>query len=225
MGGKEIVGKAIADRIANGDQIGVGTGSTVDAALVAIGNRVSEEGLDLLVVPTSLETAWRCEELGLNVLFPGCRKELAWGFDGADAVDRRLRAIKGKGGAMLLEKVVAARCKEYFLVVDESKLADNIAEKAPVPVEVIPDGVQIAERELKALGATDVSLRQAYSKHGPVITEGANIILDAAFAEIPDTLERDIKSIVGVVECGLFLNYATEVWIGGDSGVQKILKD
>jgi ribose 5-phosphate isomerase A len=171
-------------------------------------------------VPTSLESAWRCEELGLEVLHPNFRGELAWGFDGADEVDDRLWLIKGKGGALLREKILAVRCKHFIVIVDESKLVSQLGRTCPIPVELIPEAISIVEGELKARGATDVMLRPAgEGKHGPVITEMGNVIVDALFPQIDHALETDIKSIVGVVESGLFIDYADEVLIAGKDGV------
>ena len=219
---KEIVAKELAARVRDGEVIGVGTGSTVDLALDEIAKRVKQEGLRLTVVPTSLQSAWKCQEAGLQVSYPGYCGDLSWGFDGADAVDDRLRVIKGKGGAMLQEKILAARCLHYVIIVDDSKMVSKLGPGCPVPVEVIPEARFVAERKLMTLGAKSVSLRNAVAKHGPVITEGGNIIFDAQFTEISDSLEGEIKSIVGVVESGLFTGFASEVLIGSSAGV-KIL--
>jgi len=219
---KEIVAAEIAKRVKDGERIGVGTGSTVDAALTKIGERIAKEGLDVQVVPTSIQSAWRCHEIGLTVLYPAYKGELAWGFDGADAVNKDLWLIKGKGGAMLQEKILAARCKKFLVIVDDSKMTDNLGAACAIPVEVVPEGVVIVEKGLRELGAKDITLRPATGKHGPIITEAGNVILDASFSNITATLERDIKSIVGVVESGLFIGYTSEVIVAGASGVKSI---
>ncbi len=221
---KEIVGKEIAELVNDGDIIGVGTGSTVDAALEALTKRLQTEKISVKVVTTSYQSAWRCEEIGLTVLNGSFRGALSWGFDGADAVDSELRAIKGKGAAMLEEKLVAARCKKYYLIVDESKVAPDICAHCSVPVEVIPSARGIVEEGLKSLGADQIELRNAITtKYGPVITERGNIIIDAKFPAFRPGLEREIKSLVGVVENGLFERYADEVWIAGTKGIQKLI--
>ncbi|MDC0358831.1 ribose-5-phosphate isomerase RpiA [Oligoflexia bacterium] len=219
---KQLVGRELAQRVVDGDTVGVGTGSTVNAALEAIGKRISAEGLTVHAVPTSYQSAWLCQELGLTVLYPGFCSELPWGFDGADEVDERQRLIKGGGGALLQEKILAARCKKYVIVVDESKLVPKLGEKFPVPIEVIPEASWIVENELKNFGATEVLVREARSKAGPVITESGNIIVDALFSEVPDSLEKDLNGIVGIVENGLFINYATEVLVAGEDGIRKL---
>jgi ribose 5-phosphate isomerase A len=218
---KEIVGREIAARVTNGDVIGVGTGSTVDAALTEIGRKVKSEGLSVSVVPSSYQSAWRCQELGFSVLYPGYCGELSWGFDGADQVTKERWAIKGKGGALLQEKILAARCRKFTIIVDESKVVPVLGVGCPIPVEVIPEALAVVEQRLASLGATAFTLRSGSGKHGPTITERGNLILDAQFSSIGATLERDIKSIVGVVESGLFIGYAAEVLVAGASGVER----
>ncbi len=219
---KEIVGCEIAKRVKDGETLGVGTGTTVDAALAEIGRRVREEGLRVAVVPTSYQSAWKCQELGLTVMYPGYRGFLSWGFDGADQVTKERWAIKGKGGALLQEKILAARCKSFIIIVDEGKLVARLGEGCPVPVEVVPEALILAEAGLKKLGATEITLRSGTGKHGPVITERGNIILDAAFSEIGESLEREIKPVVGVVDNGLFIGYASEVLVAGKAGIYSI---
>jgi len=215
------VGRAIAARVKNGETLGVGTGSTVDAALKSISARIQQEKISVRVVPTSLQSAWRCEEIGLTVMHPGYCGDLAWGFDGADEVDDRLRLIKGKGGAMLQEKILAARCKEFIVIVDATKVVTRLGQSCAIPLEVVPTGLSIVQRELPQLGAGKFEVRQAVKKHGPVITEAGNIIVDVSFPEISDQLESQIKGIVGVVESGLFTRYASEVWVAGGEGEAK----
>ena len=216
---KEIVAQEIARRVKNGDVIGIGTGTTVDAALTAIGKRVAQEGLLVTVVPTSYQSAWRCQELGLTVMYGGYHGYLSWGFDGADQVNKDRWAIKGKGGAMLQEKILAKRCKQFVLIVDESKVVSQLGAGCAIPVEIIPESLVLVEDALRALGAVETPVRTGSGKHGPVITEGGNIIIDALFPIVSAGLEREIKSVVGVVESGLFIGYASEVLVAGSQGL------
>jgi ribose 5-phosphate isomerase A len=218
---KEIVAKEIAKRVKDGDVIGVGTGTTVDAALTEIGKRVKAENLRITVVPTSYQSAWRCQELGFIVMYPGYRGHLSWGFDGADQVNKERWAIKGKGGAMLQEKILAKRCKKFVLIVDETKVVAQLGVGCAIPVEVVPEAILLAEEGLQALGARNVVIRVGTGKHGPVITERGNIILDATFGDVTEKLESEIKSIIGVVDSGLFIDYATEVLVASASGVSS----
>ena len=142
---KKIVANHLAKKVSDGQVIGVGTGSTVNAALVAIGERVTNEGLNLSVVPTSFQSAWRCEELGIRVLDPLYSGKLAWGFDGADEVDQNLRLIKGGGAALLQEKILAAKCEEYIIIIDETKVVSCLGEAFAVPVEVVPQASSVVK--------------------------------------------------------------------------------
>lgn len=219
---KEIVAQALAARVKNGEVIGVGTGSTVDAALIEIGKRVKAESLNLKVVPTSLQSAWRCQEIGLDVLYPGFRGELAWGFDGADEVNDELWLIKGKGGALLQEKILAARCKEFIVIVDESKLVKKLGEACAVPLEVVPEAIAVVEKKLRDFSPREVSIREGTGKKGPIITEAGNIIVDVLLPNIDHTTDQRLTSIVGVVETGLFVGYAHEVIVGSRDGTQTL---
>lgn len=219
---KEIVAQEIAKRVKNGDIIGVGTGTTVEAALTAIGKRVAHEGLLVTVVPTSYQSAWRCQEIGLTVMYSGYKGYLSWGFDGADQVTKDRWAIKGKGGALLQEKILAKRCKKFVLIVDESKVVPALGVGCPVPVEVVPEALVLAEDSLRTLGATELVLRSGSGKHGPTITERGNIIIDATFPQISEGLEQEIKSQVGIVESGLFIGYASEVLVATAHGVSSL---
>ncbi|MBX7136562.1 MAG: ribose-5-phosphate isomerase RpiA [Oligoflexia bacterium] len=220
---KELVAKEIAAKVKDGDLIGVGTGSTVDLAIDELAKRIVTEKLQVHALPTSYQTAWRCQQAGIKVVDPHYRGDLSWGFDGADAVDSKLRAIKGKGGAMLKEKIMAVRCRTYYLVIDESKLFSTLEEsKCPVPVEVVPEALSLVEQELARIGARSVTLRTGSGKHGPIVTEAANLILDAVFPSFSDKLEAEIKSIVGVVESGLFFGLADYALVAGKAGVKTL---
>lgn len=222
MAMKELLAEEISRRVRDGDLIGIGTGSTVDCALEAIGKRVMREGLRIAVVPTSYQSAWRCQELGLQVLYSGFCGRLSWGFDGADQVTSQLWAIKGKGGALLQEKILAKRCDSFVVIVDESKVVESLGVGCPVPVEIIPEARVLAEEGLRLLGADSLEMRVGTGKHGPIITERGNIIIDASFSTITPSLESDIKRLVGVVESGLFTDCISEVLVGTSKGIKVL---
>lgn len=211
---KERLAMRIAERVEAGQAIGVGSGSTSFLALGAIGARVAREGLAITAIPTSHEVSLACTAFGLPVASPAeCRPD--WGFDGADEVDPRGRLIKGRGGAMFREKLVIASSPLTLILVDRSKLVERLGERFAVPVETHPMALSLVEDRLYSLGAKTVHLRTAgQGKDGPVITENGHLILDATFAEIPDTREAEIKTIPGVIESGLFIGYAVEVVVG-----------
>lgn len=219
---KEKVAQAISQQVKDGEVLGIGTGSTVDLAIKAIGKRIKEENISIAALTTSMESVWACEQHGIRVLNSLYRGHVDWGFDGADEVDPHLRLIKGKGGALFQEKIVAALCKRFVAIVDSSKLVEKLGERMPVPVEFVPRAYTLVEQGLKKLGAKEIVLRQATGKHGAVITEQGNLIFDVRFPEIGVHMEHEIKSIVGVVESGIFSHYADEVLVADASGVKSL---
>jgi ribose 5-phosphate isomerase A len=214
---------AISERVRDGQRIGVGTGRTVTAAILGLADAVRGKNIRIECLPTSWASNWQLQELGLPVCTPGFRGELDWGFDGADEVDARYRLIKGGGGALLQEKMMAKRCREYLIVVDESKLVEKLGEAFPVPVEFFPEARFSVERSLVALGAKSFEVRtqQSGGKQGLLFTEKGNMILDVFFSDIPDDFEDRLKSICGVAENGLFFGYVHEVYVGGAGGIQR----
>jgi len=207
---KEKVADKIAERVKNGDVIGVGSGSTSFLALLAISKKVKEQNLSVLAIPTSHEVSLTCSILGLNTsTLLNARPD--WSFDGADEVDPQKSLIKGRGGAMFAEKLVMKSSPENYILVDSSKFVTYLGEKFATPIEVDPRAVNLVEEELLKLGANEINLRLAVSKDGPVITEAGNLILDVRFNKITSDYEKEIKSIPGVIESGLFINYNVEI--------------
>lgn len=214
--GKERVARELAAQVKNGEVIGVGSGSTVYLTLLAIARRMRNEGLQVEVIPASMEISMTCTQWGIpqTTLW---EKRPDWAFDGADEVDPSHRLIKGRGGAMFKEKLLIKNSARTFIAVDDSKLVSRLGSKFPVPVEVFPTAMVYAENQLKALGASKVILRMAKGKDGPVLTENGNFILDAWFDGIGEELEKEIKRITGVIESGLFIGYKVEVLVSGDA--------
>jgi len=195
--------------VKSGMKLGLGTGSTAITAVRYIGALLREGKLSgILAVPTSFQTSIECEKLGIPLFSLNSRDisaKLDLTIDGADEVDGENRLIKGGGGALLPEKIVAYASDSYAIVVDESKIVENLGVKFPVPVEVIGEARVSVTLALEKLGA-EVNLRQALRKAGPVITDHGNLILDIRFAKAPDPvlMEREINLIPGVVENGFF---------------------
>lgn len=207
---KEKVADKIAERVKNGDVIGVGSGSTSYLALLAISKKVKEQNLSVLAIPTSHEVSLTCSILGLHTsTLLNVRPD--WSFDGADEVDPQKSLIKGRGGAMFAEKLVIKSSPENYILVDSSKFVSYLGEKFATPIEVDPRAINLVEGELLKLGANDIQLRLAKSKDGPVITEAGNLILDVRFNKITADYEKEIKAIPGVIESGLFINYNVEI--------------
>ncbi|WP_372630946.1 ribose 5-phosphate isomerase A [Cohnella sp.] len=207
---KEAVAAKIAERVRDGDVIGVGSGSTSYLALLAISKKVKEQKLNVLAIPTSHEVSLTCSIMGLPTsTLLNTRPD--WYFDGADEVDPNKNLIKGRGGAMFAEKLVMKSAPENYILVDSSKFVSYLGEKFAAPIEVDPRAVNLVETELAKLGVKEVQMRMAVAKDGPVITEAGNLILDVRFNKIQDGYEKEIKSIPGVIESGLFMGFNPEI--------------
>lgn len=201
--------RAADDLVTGGMRLGLGTGSTAVFVVRRVGWRLAAGDLkDIRVFATSFQTELECERLhiphyGLNSPELGGGLDLT--IDGADEIDPENRAIKGGGGALLIEKLAAYNSGRFAIVADESKLAPHLALRFPAPVEVIPEARLAVSRALEKLGAL-VTLREALRKAGPVITEHGNLLLDIRFREPvePEELEERINLIPGVVENGFF---------------------
>ena len=216
ISGKQKVADEIAAKVKDGDILGVGSGSTAYLALVAIAKRIKEEKLNVKAIPTSLELSMFCSKLSvpLTSLY---ENKPDWLFDGADEVDPNNSLIKGRGGAMFKEKLLISSSEVSYIIVDDSKMVTKLGTNFPVPVEVFPQALLYVEKELQQLGANSILLRPAKGKDGPVITENGNMILDCKFDEIGSTMERDIKSITGVIESGLFIGYNLQILVASNT--------
>lgn len=210
---KEAAADKLAQTAQSGDVIGAGSGSTSYLTLVALAQRIKDEGLNVLAIPTSTEVELTCAALGIPTTGL-LAAQPDWAFDGADEVDPNKSLIKGRGGALYHEKLVMSAAKRRFIVVDDSKFVDKLGSKFAVPVEVTPIAVHYVEQQLMQLGATEIVVRQAGAKDGPVITEFGNLLLDVRFDDIPLSMERDIKVIAGVVDSGLFIGFEPEIITG-----------
>ena len=221
---KKEAAKAAAKLVENDMVVGLGTGSTAAFLVAELGRRVAEEGLRFTGIPTSERTAEQARSLGIPLTSFAERARIDLTIDGADEVELgTLYLIKGHGGALLREKIVAAASKRMAVMVDESKLVKRLGSTFSVPVELVPFGWQATEQKLKDLGAKP-SLRPGVDGK-PYVTDGGHYILDCAFGPMsdPKKIARELDEVVGVVEHGLFLNLAQQVFVGGPKGV-KILK-
>ena len=201
---KALVAKALADRVQDGDLVGLGSGSTVEMALAEIGKRISSENIRVRGVATSFITAQIAAEAGIEVMSSFAGLTLDWAFDGADEVDPKFRMIKGRGAALLSEKIVARCARKLVIIVSEEKLVDTLGSVHLLPIEVIPEAASYVREELSKRGATEVVLRAAEKKCGPVITEHNNVLFDVRFPELYEGIEDELTTIVGVVETGSF---------------------
>ena len=217
---KQIAAEEAVKYIENGMVIGIGTGTTAVYLIQALAQRL-RDGLSIVgAVPTSEATAQLAGKLGIPLTDLDAHPRLDLDIDGADEIDGQLRLIKGAGGALLREKIVAAASRRFIIIADSSKIVGQLGHKFPVPVEIIPFARTPVQLQLQALGA-QAQLRQRDGQ--PFRTDSGNIILDCFFPggiSDPQSLHASIKSIVGVVESGLFLNMAERAIIGSANGVQ-----
>lgn len=207
---KEHIAREIAATAKDGETIGAGSGSTVYLTLFELARRIREERLHIKVIPASKEIAMTCIQLGIpqTTLW---NKRPDWTFDGADEVDQDRSLIKGRGGAMFKEKLLIRSSNKSYIIIDPTKLVGQLGSKFPIPIETFPDALTYVENELHRLGASEIILRPAHGKDGPILTENGNFILDTHFNFIDSSLEKRLKTITGVIESGLFIGYNVEL--------------
>jgi len=222
---KRAAATAAATLVEDGMLVGLGSGSTVRYLVIALARRVREEGLRIVGCPTSTETEALALTHGITLAEPDAALiDLA--IDGADEVERgTLRLIKGLGGALLREKIVAESSRRFVVVADASKVVQTLGSHAPLPVEVVRFGQGATERRLAEIGARPVLRLDVGGM--PFVTDGGNVIYDCGgFAPIRDpiTLQRQVRGIAGVVETGLFLDRAEQAIIGAADGSVQMMR-
>lgn len=205
--------------------VGLGTGSTATAAIEELARRVKEEGLQISGIPTSFasEMLARRKDIPITDLRDVDAIDIA--LDGADEVDPGLNVIKGRGAAHTREKVIASLARRFVVLVDETKLVDRLGESAGVPVEVLPMAVYPVMRAIERRGGSS-AIRMGVRKDGPVVTDQGLWVLDAQFGPIEDVedLDRFLNYLPGVLDHGLFIGMATDVFVGGADGDTRHLK-
>jgi ribose 5-phosphate isomerase A len=221
---KRAAAERAAELITSGMVVGLGTGSTVRPLLEILAQRLRDGVVrNVAAVPTSEDTAHRCRALGIPLVTLDEHPELALAVDGADEIDPRLNLIKGLGGAMLREKVVAMAARRFVVVADESKVVRRLGTRAPVPVEVVPFGCTALMPFFEALGAQP-ALRRAPGGEA-YVTDNGNYVVDCRFPRgiaDPAALARALARRPGVVEDGLFLRIARLAVVAGRRGVRLL---
>ncbi len=221
---KKQAGEAAAGLVEDGMVVGLGTGSTAACAIEALGNRIASEGLRIVGIPTSERTIEQAQRLHIPLTTFAKHTQIDLTIDGADEIlPGPLYLIKGHGGALLREKIVAASSSRMVVVADDTKLVKTLGELCSVPTEIVPFGWESTQQKLERLNARPKLRLGANGK--PYITDGGHYILDCAFGAMSDPKEiaHHLDHVVGLVEHGLFLKFATEAVIASADGI-KILK-
>jgi ribose 5-phosphate isomerase A len=219
---KRAAAEAAVELVQDGMVVGLGTGSTAAFAVEALARR-HREGLQFIGIPSSERTAAQAKAANIPLTSFAEHRQIDLTIDGADEVERgTLNLIKGLGGALLHEKIVAAASRRLAIVVDGLKLVDRLGARTPVPVEIVAFGLEATQAALESIGATARLRRSATGDS--FITDSGNRILDCSFGPIADParLEERIRRVVGVVESGLFIDRANVVFVANTSGVHRL---
>jgi ribose 5-phosphate isomerase A len=219
---KDAAAKASLRYVNDGDIVGLGTGSTAAFMVRALAEKV-RAGLKIVGIPTSKRTGELAASLGIAVTTLDEYQDINVTIDGADEFDSQLRLIKGGGGALLREKIVASASRKLVIIADSSKQASKLG-RFPLPVEVIPFAEKLVARKIVAMGA-QVKLRE-YAYGNPFVTDEGHHILDCHFGEIddPEKIGSELRFMPGIVEHGLFLNMASVVVVGKADGVVELTR-
>ncbi|HUK09517.1 MAG TPA: ribose 5-phosphate isomerase A [Stellaceae bacterium] len=216
---------AVAE-VESGMKLGLGTGSTMAFALDELARRIQQEGLRVVGIPTSSRTEARARQLGIPLTDFAETETLDLAIDGADELlPGSLTLIKGLGGALLRERIVAAAARRFVVVVDSSKLARQFATRAPVPVEVVPFGHEATARRLTKFRLRPVL--RADVNRVPISTDGGNLIYDCHDVDPgtdPAALAVELRQIVGVIDSGIFVGMATEAIVAHSATTIRRLK-
>jgi|TARA_B100000959_G_scaffold232106_1_gene248871 ribose 5-phosphate isomerase A len=220
---KERAGIEACHFVSDGMALGLGTGSTVRYSIIEIARMIEQDGIDVIGVPTSEDTRKLAEKLGIPLLPMEQAGTLDLTIDGADEFDNNFDLIKGGGGALTREKIVALASKSMVVVADQSKQVETLGE-FDLPVEVDPMQWETVHNEISSLCPGPVRLRGGEQE--PFVTDNKGVILDCAFGPIissPLALEKRIRGIPGVVEVGLFVGICDAVVLASSEGVSTLL--
>nr|XP_010957266.1 PREDICTED: ribose-5-phosphate isomerase [Camelus bactrianus] len=220
---KKLAGRAAVENQERNNQVlGIGSGSTIVHAVQRIAERVKQENLNLVCVPTSFQARQLILQYGLTLSDLDRHPEIDLAIDGADEVDADLNLIKGGGGCLTQEKIVAGNASRFIVIADFRKDSKNLGDQwhKGIPIEVIPMAYVPVSRAVTQKFGGVIELRMAVNKAGPVVTDNGNFILDWKFDRVHKWSEVNtaIKMIPGVVDTGLFINMAERVYFGMQDG-------
>jgi ribose 5-phosphate isomerase A len=223
---KKNAAEASLENVKDGMIIGIGSGSTVAILIELLVDKIKDEQLDILTVPTSYQVQQLLVKSKIPITTLDEHPDLDIAIDGADEVDEKLNLIKGGGAALTQEKIVDSCTKNLIIIVDSAKMVEKLGEKFKVPIEIIPQGLPLVKKRLRAF-SDDFQLRMAQKKLGPVITDNGNFIIDAKLdlsGKNLKELEKNLNIIPGVIENGLFIDMTEIVYVGNQDGAEKIVK-
>ena len=222
---KKRVALEAVKHIEDGFVVGLGSGSTTAYVIQEIGRLMRQDGLRVLGVPSSSQALLLAVRSGIPLTTLDEHPTLDLAIDGADEVDKKLDMIKGGGGALTREKIVASAAKQVVIVADETKLVEKLGSTFRLPVEVLPFALATTTVSIKELGGKPL-LRESKGKVGAVVTDNGNYIVDVDFGAIADAeeLNRRLKLIPGVIETGLFIGMADIVYLGKADGIVRLEK-
>jgi ribose 5-phosphate isomerase A len=222
---KKRVASEAVKHIQEGFIVGLGSGSTAAYVIQEIGRRMRQDGLRVLGVPTSSQAMMLAVHSGIPLTTLDEHPTLDLAIDGADQIDKKLNMIKGRGGALTREKIVASAAKQLVIVADEMKLVEKLGDNCQVPVEVLPFALATATASIKELGGKPL-LRESKGKVGAVVTDNGNYIIDIEFESIynAEELNQRLKLTPGIFETGLFIKMADVVYLGKPDGIRKLEK-
>lgn len=211
--------------IKNRQVVGLGSGSTAAYAIQELGKLIRRKKWHILAVPTSHQAFLLAVDWGIPITTLDEHPKVDITIDGADQIDPYLNMIKGMGGALLREKIVASASKQVIIIADETKLVKKLGINHPVPVEVLPSAAVVVMSKIREMGGKPV-LRTGTGKVGPVVTDNGNFILDVTMGEMgnPEDLDAKLRSTPGVVETGLFMGLADIVYVGTRDTVKRLEK-
>jgi ribose 5-phosphate isomerase A len=221
MNPKQLAAEKAVSFLENGMTIGLGTGTTAYWAIEKIGERVKNENWKIRAIATSIRSEEQAKSLGIPIFDFSMIRSIDITIDGADEVNPQLQLIKGGGGALLREKIVATNSKQMIVVADESKWVKTLG-NFPLPVEVVHFGWQRTFEKLQLLGC---DAKRRMQENGPYITDNGNYIIDCSFGEIkdPPALHEAVNAITGVVDNGLFIRIASKLVLGFNNGETRVI--
>jgi ribose 5-phosphate isomerase A len=221
MNPKQLAAEKAVSFLENGMTIGLGTGSTAYWAIEKIGEKVKKENWKIRAIATSIRSEEQARSLGIPIFDFSTIRSIDITIDGADEVDAQLQLIKGGGGALLREKIVASNSNHMIVVADESKWVKTLG-RFPLPVEVVHFGWQRTFEKLQLLGC---EANRRMQENGPYLTDNGNYIVDCSFKEIkdPPALHEAVNAITGVVDNGLFIRIASKLVLGFNNGETRVI--